>query len=366
MSLVATRLQNWRVSNPELDRNSTRPCEYGALNFFVRETNSPISIISQNLKDKAFASIGNTLQVPVIDTDGEVNVASTRTCTIADDDNTSSLYTVVWQTLQVGFTMVPASYSNNEIGYQHDYNRKMEKVCRALANKLDEKAVAALEASKTQVLKDKLNYEFTANVIEAKREMAGDLLGDLGTMMRSNCFYRQINVIGNGGVESLVRKLSQHGIYNDTNKQNEYMDKVFHFTNNVTNATGQNGTLFAVESGNVGVLTRVDREALRGAKSNGHEWGVTRLPYIDLPVGYHYYTAVGDQSATNGDATADLVCGVKEYFGFSMDVAFVIAHNSAPATYANPIIKAQIAAAAQNQPFATPIFVVNGGGGVGA
>lgn len=33
MSLVATRLQNWRIENPELDRNMTRPCEYGALDF---------------------------------------------------------------------------------------------------------------------------------------------------------------------------------------------------------------------------------------------------------------------------------------------------------------------------------------------
>ena len=36
MSLVATRLQNWRVENPEFDRNMTRPCEYGALYFFIR------------------------------------------------------------------------------------------------------------------------------------------------------------------------------------------------------------------------------------------------------------------------------------------------------------------------------------------
>ena len=30
MSLIATRLQNWRVEDPEFDRNMTRPCEYGA------------------------------------------------------------------------------------------------------------------------------------------------------------------------------------------------------------------------------------------------------------------------------------------------------------------------------------------------
>ena len=41
MSLVATRLQSWRVENPALDRNMTRPLEYGALDFFVGQTYAP-------------------------------------------------------------------------------------------------------------------------------------------------------------------------------------------------------------------------------------------------------------------------------------------------------------------------------------
>lgn len=65
MSLVATRLQNWRIENPELDRNMTRPCEYGALDFFIEQTNAPSSIINPNLRDRAFASIGNMVQVPL-------------------------------------------------------------------------------------------------------------------------------------------------------------------------------------------------------------------------------------------------------------------------------------------------------------
>ena len=44
MSLVATRLQNWRVENPEFDRNMARPLEYGALDFFIEQTNAANSI----------------------------------------------------------------------------------------------------------------------------------------------------------------------------------------------------------------------------------------------------------------------------------------------------------------------------------
>ena len=359
MSLVATRLQNWRVSNPEFDRNMTRPCEYGALDFFIEQTNSANSIISPNLRDKAFASIGNTVQIPVINYDGDVQVSNIRSCVIADDENTSALYTVVWATYAIGFTMVPAAYTNNEISYEHDFLRKMEKTTRALADALDKGAVAALEAGKTQVYKDKLNYQVQGNVVEVPTQMATEILGDVNPMMRANCFPEYIHIIGNAGVDSLVRKLAQHGVYNDVNKRMEYDNKVLHYTNNVVNEAQKNGTFFAVADGNVGVLTRVDREALRRTRANFHEWDVVRLPYIDLPVGSHYYTAVGYQSQIAGDATADLTCAVKEYFGFSLDVAFLVAYNSNPATVASPIIKAEIAAQTANQPIGMPVYVTN-------
>ena len=52
-----------------------------------------------------------------------------------------------------------------------------------------------------------------------------------------------------------------------------------------------------------------------------------------------------------------MVCNVKEYFGFSVDVAYIVAYNSAPETVANPIIKAAIDAPATNQPYATPVYI---------
>ena len=359
MSLVATRLQNWRVQNPELDRNMTRPCEYGALDFFIEQTNAPSSIINPNLRYKAFASIGNTVQIPVISYDENVQVSNTRSCVIADNENTSALVTVVWATYSIGFTMVPAAYMNNEISYEHDFLRKMEKTCRALADTLDAAGVAALEANKTQVFKTLLNYAQTGNVIEVPQQMATEILGDINPIMRANCYPEYIHVIGNAGVDALIRKLAQHGIYNDVNKRMEYDNKVIHYTNNVTDESGKMGTMFAVADGNVGVLTRVDREALRRTRANFHEWDVVRLPYIDLPVGSHYYTAVGDQSAIMGAATEDLTCAVKEYFGFSVDVAFIVAYNSNPTTIANPIIKAEIEARDPNQPLGMPVYVVN-------
>ncbi len=359
MSLIATRLQNWRIEDPELDRNMARPLEYGALDFFIEQTDAPNSIINQNLRNRALASIGNTVQVPVINYDGDVTVSNTRSCVIADDENTSALYTVVWKTFSVGFTMVPTLYMNNEIDYQHDFQRKMEKICRALATALDTDAIAALSAAKTQVYKDSLQYTVTSNVIQVPTQMATEILGDLNPMMRANAYPQMIHLIGNAGIDSLIRKLAEHGVYNDVNKRMEYDNKVLHYTTQLTNESQKIGTLYAVADGNVGILTRVDREALRRARSNFHEWDVVRLPFIDLPVGSHYYTAVGDQSSIAGDASADMVCNVKEYFGFSVDVAFIIAYNSDAENVANPIMKAEIAAPEANTPLAMPVYVAN-------
>lgn len=370
MSLIATRVQNWRIENPELDRNMFRPCEYGALDFFIEQTNAPNSIISPNLRDRALVSFDDMVQVPVINYDENVQVSNVRSCVIADNENTSALVTLVWATHAIGFTMVPAAYSNNEISYNHDFMRKMEKTTRALANALDKEAIAALEANKTQVFKTLLNYTQDGNVVQVPTQMATEILGDINPIMRANCYPEYIHLIANAGVDSLIRKLAQHGVYNDVNKRMEYDNKVLHYTNNVTDEAGKMGTMFAVADGNVGILTRVDREAYRRTRANFHEWDIVRLPYIDLPVGSHYYTAVGDQSAIMGDATADLTCAVKEYFGFSVDVAYMVAYNSNPDIVANPIIKAEIAARNPNEPLGMPVYVTNAGefpaGGAGA
>ena len=336
-----------------------RPLEYGALDFFIEQTNAANSIINPNLRDRAFESIGNTVQIPVINYDGDVTVSNVRSCVIADDENTSALYTVNWVTLAVGFTMVPQLYRNNEISYEHDFARKMEKVCRALATEMDKLGIAALEASKTQVFKNQLYYTVTSNSVQIPWNARMEFLSDMNAMMRANAYPEMLHVIGGAGIDSLVRKMAEHDIYNDVNKRLEYDNKVFHYTNNIENEQGVFATGYVVADGNVGVLTRVDRESLAGTKANFHEWDVVRLPYIDLPVGSHYYTAVGDQSGVAGAASADMVCNVKEYFGFSVDIAFLVAYNSDPTEVANPIIKIEIAAPGNANPFATPVEVVN-------
>lgn len=354
MSLAATILQNIRVKNPDFDKNEHRLSQYGALDFFVEQSEkSPL--LTAEMRQKAMESMGENLQIPVINYDGDVAVSNVRTCTIADDENTSALQSITFATYAVGFTVVPAMYSNNEIDMVTDVEKKLKKAARALGAALDSAAIAALEAAKTQVLAEHLIYTDTTGLVGAPWESREDILGDIEPMMNANDFYGEVHIVGNTGVKSLLRKLSEHAEYNDVNRNLEWDGKYFHFTNRIANAAGKYATFYAVEDGNVDILYRYDRESARGAEAVGHTWEKYNMPYINIPVGLHFYESVGDWSAIAGDATKDLTCAVKQYYGFSVDVAFVVAYNSDLATKANPIIKAEIASGTT---YAKPVQVI--------
>lgn len=342
MSLIATRVQNWRVATPQFDKNMTRPCEYGALDFFVEQTNSGRSFVTPELSARALDSMGKTLQIPVINFDENVVVGNQRLCVIPDLENTSALYTVAFATYFIGFTMTPMQHTNNDISYPHDFNRKMEKTMRAMADALDKGAVAALSANKTQVFKDALSYPTAGNIIAVDWLNRMEIVGDIDSIMRANCYPGMIHIIGNAGIESNMRKMAQLGANNAINKVLEYAGKQFHYTNNVVNEANVYGTGYAVEDGNVGYLVRSGRENIRGIKSNFHEWDVVNMPLLGIPVDVHYYTDVVDRSGLNGEATADMKCTPVEYWGFAVDIAFLVSYNSNPDEIANPIIEFSI------------------------
>lgn len=357
MSLVLTRIQNIRA-NSNLDKFEYRPSRYGALNAFMVQSEDPTGILTEELKQKARTSIGNTLETPVIDYDADITIGSTRTLTIADSENTSKMVQITFATYAWGFTIAPAMYMNNEIGIQKDFETKMMKYIYAFAKKLDEAALATLAANKTQILKNKLLYDFSSNAINAKWTERENVFGDLEVMMGANDFYGQLHIVGDPGVESIMRKLQQHGLYNDVNKQNEFGTKVVHLTNNIAAAGGKYAQGYAVNAGSLGMLTRFERDCLLGTVSgDGHEWGIATLPLLNMPVGTYFYDSVGDYSAIAGTATTDMTRTRKEHYGFAVDVAFLTAHNSAPSTLASPILAFNVSS--KDAVYAKPVVVVN-------
>lgn len=357
MSLVLTRIQNIRA-NSNLDKFEYRPSRYGALNAFMVQSEDPTGILTEELKQKARTSIGNTLETPVIDYDADITIGSTRTLTIADSENTSKMVQITFATYAWGFTIAPAMYMNNEIGIQKDFETKMMKYIYAFAKKLDEAALATLAANKTQVLKNPLLYNWSSNAINAKWTERENVFGDLEVMMGANDFYGQLHIVGDPGVESIMRKLQQHGLYNDVNKQNEFGTKVVHLTNNIAAAGGKYAQGYAVNAGSLGMLTRFERDCLLGTVSgDGHEWGIATLPLLNMPVGTYFYDSVGDYNVIAGAATADMTRTRKEHYGFAVDVAFLTAYNSAPSTLASPILAFNVSS--EDAVYAKPVVVVN-------
>ena len=343
MSLLATRMQNMR-STSNLDKNEIRPSRYGALDVFMQQSADPAGILTPELRQKAEQSIGRTLETPVIDYDAGITIGNTRSVTIEDSENTSKMHTITFATYSWGFTIVPAMYMNNEISMQRDCEAKMNKYLYAFAKKLDGVCISALGAAKTQVFKDSLQYSKTGNVLESSWDDREGIIGDINPIMAANDHFGQIHLVGNGGFESIIRKLAQSGLYNAENKQLEYSDKVLHFTNEIVNAEGKYGTAYAVTDGMLGLLFRFERESLLGTRARtGHEWGIENLPMLNIPCGTYYYESVSDVSGIAGAATADLTRGLKQHYGFAVDVAVVTPYNSDPATNASPIIQLQVA-----------------------
>ena len=343
MSLLATRMQNMRSSS-NLDKNEIRPSRYGALDVFMQQSADPAGILTPELRQKAEQSIGRTLETPVIDYDAGITIGNTRSVTIEDSENTSKMHTITFATYSWGFTIVPAMYMNNEISMQRDFEAKMNKYLYAFAKKLDGVCISALGAAKTQVFKDSLQYTTTGNVLESSWDDREGIIGDINPIMAANDHFGQIHLVGNGGFESIIRKLAQSGLYNAENKQLEYSDKVLHFSNEIVNAEGKYGTAYAVTDGMLGLLFRFERESLLGTRARtGHEWGIENLPMLNIPCGTYYYESVSDVSGIAGAATADLTRGLKQHYGFAVDVAVVTPYNSDPATNASPIIQVQVA-----------------------
>jgi hypothetical protein len=202
-------------------------------------------------------------------------------------------------------------------------------------------------------------YSQTGNVVQSPWKLRENVIGDINQMMAANDHFGQIHVLGNAGVESIIRKLAEKDLYNSENKTLEYSDKVLHFSTRIANGVGEFANAFAVQGGSVGILTRFERESLLGTQmADGTQWGIDTLPLLNFPIGTYFYESKGDFNAIAGAATADLTRARKEHYGFAVDVAFVTPYNSDPTTIANPIMK--FAIKSETAADATQVVIANG------
>lgn len=336
-TLQETKMQAWRIRNANLYRNEFEQKLYGALDFYLQQTEFG-GLASPELRQRVLGSTGNTIQVPVLKSNTAAEVGSERSCVNPNNETDSTLVGLTFVTLVDGFTIVPNRYMNNDITEKQHFDANMMDMVRRLAIELDKLCLANLNDNKTAVIGDPLNYTVSGQTVNAKWGDRMDVIGDLNAMMVSNAQYGRINLVGNMGSLNLLNKLAEHDIYNAVNKRYEYADKTLWLTHQLANAEGKYATMFAVPDGQVALLSRVSRAEYRGSRANEHAWGTTTLPFMGgLTFGTHFYTTVGDQSTLTGEG--DMICDYAEHYTFSIDVAFLNSYVQDAATMATPIIK---------------------------
>jgi hypothetical protein len=273
----------------DLDKWETRASRWGFWDMFRNQTMSDGSIITDDLSQKAIAAVGSTLEIPVIDYDGGVTVSNvTQPVTITGSPSTSQMVSVSFTNFYFGFLIHPAQHFNNEISMQREFNTQMKKYVYKLMDDLDIAAAAVLEANKTQVLGDTLGgkYSLTSNVVLCPQASKDDIIGDLNPLSTGNDFFGPIDVVANGSLESHVRnRLLEKGQFNSENKEYQYNDKTWFFSNNLSNSAGHVATGFSVQKGSVGYVQQFAPDCLMGNRTSKHQWDVSTLPLAGLPIG---------------------------------------------------------------------------------
>jgi hypothetical protein len=350
MTLVNTLLEPIRVDYREaLDKYENRGSKYGALAQFMRDTNSSNSIFTEDTKSKIAGSFGNTVNIPVIDFK-DVTLTNTRSCVIADDENTSQLINVTYTTYQFGFTMTPSTYSQNSIGYEADFAVKMKAALNKFQATLDTQCIAQLETDKNQfwtniapdyyaVLADALQVP-----VAEKEDFYNQLQSIHGTMDFS---ADDIQVISNWNEMANVRRYFAQGAQNGINEAFQLGPYQWDSTNRITNSVDVGSTLYSYPQGSVALYNRNDPDSIAGhtigsADSPSKQWAVVPVVLengMTINMGSYYTQDCEDRSALGGGANgASLIEG----FSFHTDIVTMTSYNSDRAGSYSPIVKSEI------------------------
>ncbi len=343
MSLIATYLQEIRTKLPApIERDEWRFTRKGLLQAVKEMTESPMSIISPDLKAKALDSEGRDLKIPVF-TIGAVNVTNSRTCTITGYDNTTEMMDVTWTTLVVNIGMKKGEYKKNEVNYLTDLNKKLRLADDAFCNAIETIILAKLEADKSIVYGSPIvttTYSLVGDAIQVAPAQQALFFNNLDAIMQGDDFYSQpFKILGSTTLLPDVKHYGNQGGANNTNTNYQFDAFDFRFSNQIPDGVGQRATGFCMTDGTLGMLSRINIDSEMGNKStDGTIWEKARpFPQLGLEVGVQYKSTCGDLSAISG--LEHLEASLVEYWQFSIDVAFLTPYNSDPATKAGVIKK---------------------------
>lgn len=336
-------MQQMRMENPTFDKNEMLQEQYGMFALAKMLTEAPDSPVTPETRMSFEMNPRRDITIPVLKR-LSTSMGSGITCRATGDEGVSALFTPTFSYFHFAIDNIMHRYDNNDITEarmtMHKY-KNMRNACLSTVNGL---VGTMLSTYKTQVMKDKLLYAVASNTVNATYAQREFIMRDLDVMMQANRFGDgETFIVGNSGIQSEYYKLMESGMYNAVNKDQQ-TNKMLFLDNSIANATGKYATCYAVKTGSMALLFKFTPEQVAGDTRNNEEWGITDLPGFGK-IGFHRYSTVGDHSSADDATTTGLTCSIKDTVVYSFGVAVVPAYNSDITTIANPIIKADIAAA---------------------
>lgn len=340
MSVIATRILGVSASS-EVDKNN-RAESFGGIEFIQRQSERTVS---PALAEAAQNSDGQELTTHAFEEqDMTVKVgAATRVIEVEDSENNTVNIPITFNEVSVEFTQVPVNLKKNKVSEQEDFDKKIFRASRAMGKHLESSIVASVEAIKTAIIENDLNYTFAGNTLSASWEDKDLLLGDLEVMMADNNFNDQVYIFASNGMKSILRFLGKYGENNERNERSEYDGKVFTFSKYIPNDTGQHTTGYAINGDAFGIVFRHEDQALDAREYTGisHRLEVQEMPMLGIDVTVQYNEKYGDQSGIDSGTNYNLKRAVKLEWKFTANFAVVPPYVTTGG--ATPVIKFQIA-----------------------
>lgn len=346
-NLTATVLQDFiSFYGGRLDRHEQRPSEYGALNLFKKQTQSPLSILDDKVKANIEASFNTSVKVPVINYK-DVAIGNVRTCAMKTDGITSQLVTLTAVTYAFGFIAYPEQHYENYVDYSTATGKLIDAGLQKLAATIDEGCVNLLETNKNQHFPQEMldYYAETGDAFQVPQADKDFFYNNLGSILKTADYSGDPDITTNHIGMAMVRKIAAQGEGNSVNQGFQLLGYVWFPTNRITNGdTDIESTLYAVAPGSVALASRIDPDAKK--RNRIHEskyWDVLpNAPYIGMDLGLFYQAECADMSAIQASGLANSTRTKVESWEFSLDVFYIKPYVSSVATRYSPIFKAEI------------------------
>jgi hypothetical protein len=309
MAMTSTVLQDLRANYPSLlDRHELRPEKYGLLMKGVQNAANPSTgIITPDVVDKAMASWGRDVDIPVMDVASGAN-GTGLACTFTGTEAVSALVNITWVTVSNGFEMQPAKNYQNEIKYAQEFARKYSDAIRAMAGSIN----SAIDTTLTAALRTTYNssyigakYNVVADAIQTSLANRPDFFNDLVDILAADDYYPQFDVFGSTNARGIIRQLFAQGEANDTNTQYQFTmgDYNFYFDNDVTVAALSDASAYVMPVGAYGIVTRCSPDCLAGnTTTDGKVYGTMFDPTLGMTMDTLYFSECADINALSGNA----------------------------------------------------------------